>query len=173
MISSFFFFFFLFRTAPMAYGSSQARDWIRAAAAGLHHSHSNVGSELYLWLTPQLPTRLNEARDRTCVLLDTSQIHYCWATKGTPDVFLSMLWEFLLECIITYIIWKVYWKNLPCYVAVMFVFIVLIITNIPVHEYNSSFLWVVWDKNEIIPWGLKYGPLYLSLPPVWHTWNVR
>ena len=33
---------------------SQARGLIRAAAAGLHHSHSNTGSELCLWPTPQL-----------------------------------------------------------------------------------------------------------------------
>ena len=34
-------FFFPFRAIPMAYGSSQARGRIRAAAAGLQHSHSN------------------------------------------------------------------------------------------------------------------------------------
>ena len=37
--------FNFFRAAPAAYGSSQARGGIRAAAAGLHHSHSNTGSE--------------------------------------------------------------------------------------------------------------------------------
>ena len=40
--------------APMAYGGSQARGQIKAVAAGLHHSHSNVGSEPHLWPTPQL-----------------------------------------------------------------------------------------------------------------------
>ena len=40
--------FFKFRAAPTAYGGSQARGQIRAAAAGLHHSHSNSGSELHL-----------------------------------------------------------------------------------------------------------------------------
>ena len=43
---NFFFFFFLvffFRTAPVAYGSSLARGQNGAAAAGLHHSHSNCG----------------------------------------------------------------------------------------------------------------------------------
>ena len=49
----FFFFFCLFRAIPTAYGSSQARGQIRAIAAGLHHSHSNVGSEPCLWHTPQ------------------------------------------------------------------------------------------------------------------------
>ena len=40
--------FFLFTAAPAAYGGSQARGWIGAAAAGLHHSHHNTGSELHL-----------------------------------------------------------------------------------------------------------------------------
>ena len=40
-------FFFFFRVIPAAYGNSQARGRIRAAAAGLHHSHSNpCGLEL-------------------------------------------------------------------------------------------------------------------------------
>ena len=39
---------------PAAYGSSQARDRIRAAAASLHHSHSNAGSKPHLRTVPQL-----------------------------------------------------------------------------------------------------------------------
>jgi len=56
----FFFFFFFFclfafsRTALMAYGGSQARGQIGAAATGLHQSHSNAGSEPHLQPTPQL-----------------------------------------------------------------------------------------------------------------------
>jgi len=38
----------------MACGGSQARGGIGAIAAGLHHSHSNVGFELHLQPTPQL-----------------------------------------------------------------------------------------------------------------------
>ena len=38
----------LFMVAPMAHGSSQARGRIGVTAAGLHHSHSNTGSELRL-----------------------------------------------------------------------------------------------------------------------------
>ena len=34
-----------FRAVCAAYGSSQARGRIGATATGLHHSHSNVGSE--------------------------------------------------------------------------------------------------------------------------------
>ena len=34
-------FFGLFTATPIAYGGSQARARIGAAAAGLHHSHSN------------------------------------------------------------------------------------------------------------------------------------
>ena len=38
----------------MAYGGSQARGHFGAVAAGLHHSHGNVGSELRLQYTLQL-----------------------------------------------------------------------------------------------------------------------
>ena len=55
----FFLSFFFFRYTPTAYGSSQAKGQIRATAAGLHHSHSNVGSEPSLWPTPQLTARLD------------------------------------------------------------------------------------------------------------------
>ena len=48
------FIYLFFRAAPMAYGGSQARGWLRAAAANLYHSHSNMGSELHLWHIPQL-----------------------------------------------------------------------------------------------------------------------
>ena len=35
----------LFRATPTAYGGSLARGLIGATAAGLHHNHSNIGSE--------------------------------------------------------------------------------------------------------------------------------
>ena len=54
LISFLFLFFFLFRAAPEAYGGSQARGQIRAAAADLHHSHSNARSKPCLGPTPQL-----------------------------------------------------------------------------------------------------------------------
>ena len=43
-----------FRVTLVAYGGSQARGPIGAAAAGLRHSHSNVRSEPHLRPTPQL-----------------------------------------------------------------------------------------------------------------------
>ena len=46
----------LSRTTPTAYGSSQARSQVGAAAASLCHSHSHAGSELCLRPTPQLKT---------------------------------------------------------------------------------------------------------------------
>ena len=51
---SFFLFFFVFsRAVLVAYRGSQARGPVRAVAAGLHHSHSNGGSELCLEPAPQ------------------------------------------------------------------------------------------------------------------------
>ena len=51
-----FLFFFLFSAALKAYGGSQARSLIRAAAVGLYHSHSNARSEPCLQPIPQLTT---------------------------------------------------------------------------------------------------------------------
>ena len=48
------FVFCLFMAIPVAYGSSQARGPIGAAAASLRHGRSNSGSELHLRPTPQL-----------------------------------------------------------------------------------------------------------------------
>ena len=48
-----YFIFCLFRAAGTAYGSFQARGWIRTAVAGLYHSHGNAGSELHLQPVPQ------------------------------------------------------------------------------------------------------------------------
>ena len=57
-VGEFFFFFFVFLlflwAAPAAYGGSQARGQIGAAATGLCQSHSNVGSKPRLQPTPQL-----------------------------------------------------------------------------------------------------------------------
>ena len=50
----FLFFVRLFRAAPVAYGVSQARGPIGAAAASLRQSHSNSGSKPCLQPTPQL-----------------------------------------------------------------------------------------------------------------------
>ena len=66
--------FFFLKAAPVAYGGSQARGWIGAVAASLHHSHSNAGSLIH-WA---------KVRDQTRVLMDTNQVHYCWAMMGTP-----------------------------------------------------------------------------------------
>ena len=47
--------FFFRATPPAAHGGSQeARGRIGDTAAGHSHSHSNAGSDLCLWPTPQL-----------------------------------------------------------------------------------------------------------------------
>ena len=80
---------FFFRATSVAYGSSQARDWIRASVTSLCYSHSNSRSEPCLWPTLQLVATqilipLTKARNWTCILMDTSWVHFRWATTGTP-----------------------------------------------------------------------------------------
>jgi len=85
----------LFRTAPVADGSSQARGRIGAAAASVCHSLSNAGSEPCLRPTPQ-PQQCGSLTHwaRPGILMDTRQVSYHWATMGTPriDVFFLDLW---------------------------------------------------------------------------------
>ena len=45
--------------APAAYGGSQGKGPIKAAAAGLHHSHSNTRSKPYLQPLPQFVVALD------------------------------------------------------------------------------------------------------------------
>ena len=87
------FIFCLFRAASVAYGRSQARGWIGAVAAGHSHRHSNVGSAA---CTDEAhgnarSLMLKEAKDWTCVVVDTSWVRYPWAKTGTPWV---PLWDY-------------------------------------------------------------------------------
>ena len=80
---------FVFRAAPTAYRGSQPGGWIGAVAAGLYHSHSNVGSELHLRPTPQLTQHqifnpLSEARDWTWNFMVPSQICFHCTMTETP-----------------------------------------------------------------------------------------
>ena len=64
----------LFGAAPVAYGRSQARGRIRAAAADLRHSSQQH----------QIFNPLSEGRDPSAILMDTSWICFHHATMGTP-----------------------------------------------------------------------------------------
>ena len=59
VITLFIYLFSLWGATPAAYGSSQGRGRMGAAAASLHHSHSNARTKLHLQPTPQLTVRLD------------------------------------------------------------------------------------------------------------------
>ena len=66
----------LFRAVPAAYGSSQARGQINATAT----STWNLNDICYLHRSSQqrwILNPLSEARDKTRVLMDPIQVHYC------------------------------------------------------------------------------------------------
>ena len=58
------FFFFFLRATLVAYGCSQTRGRDRAVASGLHHSSQKR----------QILNPLIKAKDRTCILMDTSRV---------------------------------------------------------------------------------------------------
>ena len=78
------------RATLAAYGSSWARGRIGATAAGLHHSHSNEGSQLRLRPTPQLletldPQPREQGRGGAHILMDTSGLGVLCTATGTPS----------------------------------------------------------------------------------------
>ena len=83
---------------PTAYGSSQARDIIRAEAASLPHSHSNTRSKLCLWPTQQqILNPLSEGRDWTL-----SSWILVWFVTAKPLQELPMLPFFICK---SYLAW--------------------------------------------------------------------
>ena len=91
-LSLFFFFFGLFRATPEAHRSSQARGQIRADGCQLTPQPTSTW-DVSLWAMTDLrhslwqlpiPDPLIEPRGWIHVLMDTSGVHYCWATMGTP-----------------------------------------------------------------------------------------
>ena len=73
----------------MTYGSSWSRGQTGAAAAGLHHSHSNTQSEPRLQPTPQLMAMLDPRptdQGQGSNLMDASWIRVHCTTTGTPLV---------------------------------------------------------------------------------------
>ena len=99
-MNSFFLFFFLFLSfwGCTRHRGSKARSQIGAVAAGLHHSHttqdpSRVCNLHHSSWQCQILKPLSEARDRTCILMDTSPVCYCRATTRTS--FLAILFYFI------------------------------------------------------------------------------
>ena len=85
----FLFFFFLFRLHLWHIEFLRLEVESRAVAASLLQSHSSVRSKPHLQPTPQLMAMqilnpLSKARDPACILMDASQICFCWATMRTP-----------------------------------------------------------------------------------------
>ena len=85
-------FSFLFRATPVAHGASQARGLSRAIAAGLHHSHSYVGSRHHSSQQAQILNPLSKAKDRTCNLTVPSQFCFLCTMTGSPPVHFLELW---------------------------------------------------------------------------------
>ena len=76
-----------FRATPMAYGSSQPRGQIGATATPQPQQRWDPNHICDLYHSSRqcrIPNPLSGARDRTCILMGSSQIHFRCAMKGTP-----------------------------------------------------------------------------------------
>ena len=67
----------------MTYGSYRARVQIRATAANLHYSHSNLEFEVGRGHRHWIPDPLSKARSQNLILIDSSRICFCCAETGS------------------------------------------------------------------------------------------
>ena len=107
-------FFSLVTVPPAAYGSSQARGWIRAAAADLCHSYT--GSKLHLWPTLQLeatpdtlPTAWGQGSNLHPHRHNVGFLTH-WGTTGTPGSFEDWEWSDSKSTE-----WYLFWFNIAQY----------------------------------------------------------
>jgi len=80
---------------PVAYGSSQARGQIGAAATtGLHHSHIITRLELHLWSLDPYPTE--RGLGSKCILMDASRVYNLLSHDGnSKKTFFLNQWPWL------------------------------------------------------------------------------
>ena len=96
MCLSYFLFVCFYTAVPAAYGHSQARGRIGAAAASIRHSHSNARSEPCQRLNSAAHSNtrsfnpLSETRDQTCIFMDTSSFLTHWCMMGTLMEFIRI-----------------------------------------------------------------------------------
>ena len=83
---------------PLVYGSSQARVGVESelwlltsATAKATRDPSHICNLYHSSWQRQILNPLSEARDRTCILIGASWIHFLWATMGTPLFTLDMI----------------------------------------------------------------------------------
>ena len=105
-------FLLFFRAVPVAYGSSQARGWIRAAAAAYTTATATqdltyVCSLYHSLEQHQILSLLSKARNWTHILMDTSWVCYCWTATGTP-VWALFKWKKLVHSNVVYICFSIF-----------------------------------------------------------------
>ena len=98
---AFFLLYLFLRAVPTAYGHSQARAWIRAAATSLCHSHSNTRS-----LTHWASSGIKPASSWILVGLLTR-----WATTGIPCQ--SFIYTIIIIIIIIILGWLLTFSPYP------------------------------------------------------------
>ena len=77
-------FFFLFKVTSTAYGNSRLGVDLELQLLAYTIAHSNTGSF----------SLLSRARDRTHILMDTSQVSIHWATTETPQPHIFFFFNF-------------------------------------------------------------------------------
>ena len=87
----YYYYYCLLRTTPMVYEGTQARAWIGAVAATAAPDPSHICDLHHNSWQCWILNTMSEARDWTCILMDTSQIRFHWTIMGTHILLLLFL----------------------------------------------------------------------------------
>ena len=92
--------FFFFRAAPVAYVGPRL-NWSCSHWPTPQPQQLGNPAESVTYITahrqPWILNPLCKARDRTCILMDTGQIRFCWVTMGSPLWAKYFRWRVLVE----------------------------------------------------------------------------
>ena len=110
--------FSFFRAIPVEYGSSQAGGPIRASAAGLHHIHSNTGSDPYTTAHGNAGSLTHQVGPRIELAFSWILVRYV----TTEPIWRSPLVYLLLENILIFHLhyWKMWLMDIESCVARLF-----------------------------------------------------
>ena len=101
--------FFLGGATLVAYGGSWARGWNWSYSCWPKPQQQQIRAASVTYTTGHILNPLSGARDWTHILMDTSWVHYHWATKGTPWL-MPFIWSFYR--IKTTTIFFLFWQHL-------------------------------------------------------------
>ena len=162
--------FLIFSGHALCIGSSQTRGWIelKLLAYTIAMPYPSCVSDLH-WSSWQcwILNPLNEAKNQSCVFMDTNQVHYHWATKGTPFFFnmlscVSCFHILEIKSLVSCLICKYFSHSVGCLFTLLMVSFAVqkLLSLIRPHLFIFVFIFItLGDESEKMLWFISESVL--------------